>query len=262
MKHIMAAVLISSFIVQYLPAQDQAKPVTEQYLSLPPSWDDRIIYYHGFDKNPQEPEINLKGLKIMCTSPKTVDDGIFGKALSCDPKQPFRINGEALSVSKPLTFMTWWRLDEDMKEETCFHLITLSGKGIISNFVRGKGEWCALKEPTYISQIHGFGSIPNHNNPWGGRAFFEKGQWHHCAISVGNANEVKIYWDGKLKELIMAKGRKFAPDDVSVAEFGTNWLSHPMSIDEIIIVDRTLSEDEISEYVNALESLQRLTQKP
>ncbi len=249
--------LILSILVgaRLLAVEDAAKDLAEQYLTLPPSWAGRVVYYHGFEKSPGEAEMNLKGVKIACTSKDMADDGFFGKALKCDPKQPYRIAGEALSASKPLTLLAWWRLDEEMKDESCFHLITLCGRGHIASFVRGKGEWCGLREPTYISQIHGFTDIPNHNNPWGGRAVFPKGEWHHCAISVGNANEVKIYWDGKLRETITAKGRRFAPDDTSVAEFGSNWLGHPMSIDEVVITDRVLSEDEIANYVKAMESL-------
>jgi hypothetical protein len=248
----------TAFLVLAAGLRSAAVDVPGPHLLLPPGWERSVVFHHGFGKGAAEPEINTARLRIVSTGVSMTEDGLIDRALVCDPGQPYRIEGDALSVARPVTVMLWWRLDEAMRDETNFNLITLAGRGHIASFVRGKGEWCALREPTRISQIHGFKDIPNHNNPWGGKADFERGQWHHCAITVGNGSDVKIYWDGLLREAIAAKARKFAPEDVRTAELGANWLAHPMSIDQVIVLNRVLSAEEISAYVSSTMALHRL----
>lgn len=236
-----------------LPA---AKP--REFLYLPPAWADRVVFYHSFENGADRPEINrLDGkLRGHQTEPAA---GLTGRAYRApDPKEKkasLQLDSPALSPNRPLTVMLWYRLDAPMREETSFQLLRIGGKGHIASFVHGKGEWCALKEPTYISQVHGFPEIRNHHNSWGGRVWFEPGEWHHAAITVANASEVRIYWDGQLREEIGIKGRLFQEGDCSWVHLDPNWLHHPMSIDEVIICDRALTADEIACYVRAVRAL-------
>ena len=230
----------------------------EQWPYLPPAWSERVVFYHAFEQGMDQPAINRAGLEIRGEkTPRAT--GLVGRgyrAANQYAKQtPLTIQGGGLSVHKPLTLMHWWRLDAPMEPETSFQLLRLGGSGHISSFVRGKGDWCALREPTYISQVWGFPGISNYNNPWGGPAWFKDGEWHHVAITVANAREVRIYWDGVLRETILAKGRPFREGDVRVAALDCNWLYHPMTIDEVILLDRALRPEEVAQYVLAVRQL-------
>jgi hypothetical protein len=240
-------------------------PPTEkpkEFYYLPPAWANRVVFYHSFEKGVDQPEINL--LKAQARGEKgSMSEGLTGQAYkaanSYQKKKTLELHSPGLSPDKPLTVMLWFRLDAPMKEDTSFQLIKLGGpKGYISSFVRGKGEWCALKEPTYISQVYGFPDIRNHHNSWGGRVWFEPGVWHHVAITVANASEVRIYWDGQLREAIGLKGRLFQLGDCTYAHLDPNWLYHPMSIDEVIVCDRALTAEEIANYVTAVRALSAL----
>jgi hypothetical protein len=244
-------------------AEETAPPVKpKEFIYLSPAWSDRVVFYHSFEKDVNQPEINLLNGKLRGERTEAVE-GLTGRAYKApnpkEKKAPLQLDSPALSPNKPLTVMLWFRLDAPMKEETSFQLIKIGGpKGYISSFVHGKGEWCALKEPTYISQVHGFPDIRNHHNSWGGRVWFEPGEWHHAAITVANASEVRIYWDGALREAIGIKGRLFQEGDCTYANLDPNWLHHPMSIDEVIVCDRALTGDEITGYVTAVRALAAL----
>lgn len=231
---------------------------SQSFLYLPPAWADRVVFYHSFEKAVDQPELNRIQAQVLGAKTEPAE-GLAGRAYQPpDPKEkkaPLRLNSALLSPHKPLTVMLWFRLDAPMKEETCFQLIQIGGKGHIASFVHGKGEWCALKEPTYISQVHGFPGIRNHHNSWGGRVWFEPGVWHHAAVTVANASEVRIYWDGKLREAIGVKGRLFQDGDCTWVQPGPSWLHHPMSVDEVIVCDRALTGDEIADYVTAARAL-------
>ncbi len=239
-------------------AQENSDPGAN-YLLLPPSWSDRVVFYHTFAHGVQQPEINLLHAEIRGDDLSTAD-GLLGKGYtnpnSYAKQTPLSLHSPALSVAHPLTVMVWWRLDAAMKDDTCFGLLTLSGPaGYISNFVRGKGEWCGLSEPTFISQLYYFPDITNYNNPWGGNAWTKAGTWHHVAITVANAGEICIYWDGKLRERLQAKGRPFRDGDVTTAKIGCSQFYTPMTLDELIVVDRALSAEEIAGYVQSVQGL-------
>lgn len=129
------------------------------------------------------------------------------------------IHSPALSIHKPLTGMFWWRLDEPMKEEPGFGVLALRGKGWLSAFVAGKGPWCALKEPARVFQCYNFPGMENCNDVWGGRAWFEPGVWHHTAITASGLG---------------------------------------MTLDDVVILDRALSGDEIPAYITAAKALARV----
>lgn len=240
-------------------AQSTAQP-GPGFFYLPPAWEKRVIFYHSFESGLNQPEINLANAAIRGYQTEPVN-GFAGRGYRM-PKYkpngaeaPFMVSSPAFSLHKPLTAMLWWRLDEPMKEETCFDLLALTGPGHVASFVRGKGEWCALREPTYISQVYNFPGLGNHNNPRGGRAWFEAGDWHHVAISVSTASEVAIYWDGAQREIIAVKGRAFVEGEGLNIMPGANGLYHPMTIDEFMVIDRALTAEEIASYTTAMRAL-------
>lgn len=224
-----------------------------EFLLLPPSWADRVVFYHAFEQGLARPEINTVAVRVQGNC-AVQTNGLTGNGCA----SPLRLTSPGLSVHQPLTVMAWWRLNAPMQETTGFGLLQLFGTGYIANFVAGKGDWCALREPTRISQIINFPNIKNVANPWGGRAWFEPGTWHHVALTVSAAAEVRIYWDGRLKETILVRGRPFQAGDTTALEIGgVNAVGggHPLTLDEVIVANRALSSEEIADYYLAVQKL-------
>lgn len=174
-------------------------------------------------------------------------------------KGSYVLRSPALSVHKPLTAMFWWRLDEPMNEETGFGVLALRGQGWISSWVAGKGPWCGLKEPTFVFQCYNFPGMENVNDVWGGRAWFEPNVWHHAAITVSGAADIRIYWDGKLRTQYAPKGRLFKEGEINSLELGPNGNSPAMTLDEVIVLDRVLTESEITAYITAIRALAQVS---
>lgn len=240
-------------------ANDEKKHPASRFMYLPPDIEKRVVFYHSFEKGLARPEIDLVGGKLSCGSKETAP-GLTGRGLKVrDPKaarNPLRLKSPALSPHRGITVSMWWRPDEPMKDDTCYHLASLRGKGYISSFVRGKGQWCALKRPTFVFQLYNFPGIANRNDIWTGGARVDTGTWHHIAMTVAVGSEVRVYWDGKLRVRYSVKGRSLRPEDgVSLAEFGPTWLFHPMTLDEIVVLDRALTGEEIADYVTAVRRL-------
>ncbi|MDP6113976.1 MAG: hypothetical protein QF437_12555 [Planctomycetota bacterium] len=230
--------------------------VKESLTYIPPGLAGRVVFYHSFEDGTR-PEVNELGAKVLGMKSEPVP-GLAGKGRRMPPgsgKDPYRLVSPSLSPDRPLTISMWWRLDKPMKPETCFHLVTLRGKGIVANFVRGKGTWCALKEPTFVFQVYYWGDIRNHNNPWAGTAWFEPQEWHHVAMTFANASEIRTYWDGKLRSSHAIKGRQFRKGDGGQVDLGSSWLFHPMTIDEVMVLDRALAADEVKDYVTTVRKL-------
>jgi hypothetical protein len=145
-----------------------------------------------------------------------------------------------------------------MAAETCFHLLTLSGGGMVSNFVRGRGEWCGLGEPTYVIQIYNYEGIANVNGIWHGNAWMEPQVWHHVAMVFANATDVTVYWDGSPRSHHAIKGRPFNVRDGGTLEIGPDWLFHPMTLDDVMVLDRALTAAEVAAYVQAVQRLREV----
>ena len=227
-------------------------------LYLPPDLEDRVLFYHSFERGVKKPEIDLLRGKISCGKMELAE-GFAGRGLKCSDrraaKSPLRVHSSALSAHRPLTVMMWWRLDAPMQEATCYHLIRLGGKGYVAAFARGKGKWCALRRPTFIFQVQSFSGIANRNDHWTGHAWVEPGAWHHIALTVATASDIRVYWDGRQRIRYGIKGWSFQKGDTSSLELGASWLFHPTTIDEVVVLDRALDEQDLRDYVEATAKL-------
>lgn len=237
-------------------------------LLLPPAYDGRVLVYHSFSQGADKPELNAAKATVEVEG-GAVADGFTGRGLAVRPakehKQPLgiRLVSPAFSVHRPLTVMFWWRLDAPMRETTWLGLLKIGNhrgrhNGYIANFVAGKGKWCGLKEPTYISQLQKLPGLTDRNMPWGGRVWSEPGQWRHLAMTVSGARQVDICWDGRHREMFQAKGRLFVEGDTNALIVGPEWHHFPMTIDEIVVLDRALSAEEIAAYVTASRALRAI----
>jgi len=231
----------------------------DAFLYLPPKIVDRVVFYHSFEKGVKQPEINTLGAKLTAAenppAEGLTDAGYQTGSGKAAKKGGFVLQTAALNVSKPLTVMFWWRLDEPMTETTGFNVVALRGKGWISNFVAGKGPWCGLKEPTYCFQNYNFPGMENCNDVWGGRVWIEPNVWHHAALTVSGAADIRIYWDGHVRTRHAPKGRLFKEGEISSAELGTSGNGPAMTLDEVLVLDRALSADEIAAYITAVQQL-------
>lgn len=232
-------------------------------LYLPPRWSERVTFYHSFERGLAEPAINAADASVE-GPPTKETEGYVGQGYRSSPC-PEGVGGQltlrssAFSAHRPLTVMMWWRLDAPMKAETTYHLINLRGKGYISSFVHGKGRWCALERPTVVLQVYNFPGISNHNGiRGGGDPWVKAGQWHHAALTVEAGSEVRAYRDGALERRHVIQGSLFTEGDTREVRLGNRCGGHPMTIDEVIVVDRALGKQEIRDYIEACERLKEV----
>jgi hypothetical protein len=234
--------------------------------TVPPELESRVQFRHSFETSIEKPEQNAIGSKLEQSGGSITEQGFLGKGfkvadVSDNKSKPLRIISESLSPDKPLTIMLWWRLDEEVPETGAYGILHLghTGKGgYISCFVRGKGDWCGLKQPTWIYQFHNFPELANNNNTWTGRAATKAGDWHHTALTISNAKEISWYQDGQLKLKFIAKGRDLSKGELRHMDIGNAHQRQPMTIDELLVLDRALSATEIADYYAGAIKLQEI----
>jgi hypothetical protein len=244
-------------LVSLAHAQPDLAARADRFLYLPPAWAERVVYYHSFDAALGQADINDLGASLAA-APVQATTGFAGlgcaEGLGPDRKLGYQISSDGLSPHLPLTLMCWFRLDAEPSETAWYNLLRLwGGNNYVTHFVAGKGEWCGLQEPTFIYQVVNFPGIPLYHNSWGGRPAFAPGEWHHVAMTVANAANVRFYRDGALVENILVKGQSFREGEVNAATFGDGGL--PMTVDEVLVLDRALRAEEIAEYVAAARQL-------
>ena len=119
-------------------------------------------------------------------------------------------------------------------------ILHIQGKGIISNFVRGKGEWCGLQKPCAVFQVYYFPGIGNVNGLYDGaiwdRGMLKAGVWHNTVLTIAAGHSLYLYTDGQVVCHVETTGRPFAPEDgIRSVSFGSE---APMLIAEVMVVDR------------------------
>ena len=135
-----------------------------------------------------------------------------------------------------------------------FHLG--GGKGFVSHFTRGKGTWCALEKPAGILQIYNLPGIKNLNGiydrDWLANVDLRAWTWHHTALVFRGASLVEVYTDGAKAWEVRTRGRSFrAEDGIKALAVGARY-GAPVVIDEVIVLRRALTSEEIADYVAAV----------
>ena len=69
------------------------------------------------------------------------------------------------------------------------------------------------------------------------------------------AADVGIYWDGQLRTRHTPKGRLFREGEINSMELGASGNGPAMTLDEVVVLDRTLNADEILGYMTAVKAL-------
>jgi len=240
------------------PAYDSPAP----YLSLPPAFEDRLLYYNAFELPDGAPEICDRRL-AQPVKLETRADGARGRCAMTGTGKELQLRSDAFSPHLPLTVSFWWALQQDAKADGGFGLVQLSGKqGYVSHFSRGKGEWCALRRPAGILQVYHFPGIQNVNgiydDDWMAHLDLKAGAWHHTALAFNGASLVEVYTDGRLAWKVRLRGRPFRSDDqLHSLSIGTR-SGTAMAIDEVLVLRRALAAGEIADYVAALRHMREV----
>ena len=235
--------------------------------AVPPAWEDRVVFRHSFGTAIAVPEQNTGAIVLEQTGGRLVPDGLIGNGFrlpdfSEGTAKSLTLRSPAFSPDKPLTVMLWWRLDQDVAETGGYGILTLNHNakpGYLTCFIAGKGEWCALKQPTWVYQFYNFPGLGNDNNVWTGRAVTQAGVWHHTALTVANRREIAWYQDGVHRNGFIVRGRDLGKDELSALTIGGYRQLQPMTIDEFLVLDRALSAAEIAEYVRAAGALAEMS---
>jgi len=241
--------------VRTTPAYDSVTP----HVALPPWFEDRLLYYNSLDGPEGAPEID-KTAAHQAGQITTGPDGMRGGCAVAKEGQALQLRGEAFSPHRPLTVAFWWALGEDGQIDSSFGLFHLTnGKGFVSHFSRGKGEWCALERPVAVLQVYYLPGIANVNGIYDGNLAahleLKAGVWHHTALVFQGASLVEVYTDGAEAWQTRLKGRPFSEDDKlhDLAIGGRYGL--PVALDEVMILGRALTAEEIAEYVTAVRQM-------
>lgn len=225
---------------------------------LPPSFEDRVIYYNSFEGEGGLPEINKPNAEQVGQVSPTA--GIRGRGIVGPPALELR--SLAFSPHRPLTVSFWWALQQDGQPESNFVLVTLTnGHGFVQHFSRGKGDWCALQRPAAVLQVYYLPGIPNINGIYDGdlaaHMDLRAGVWHHCALTLNGGSLIRVYADGRETWRVRINGRRFAQqDDLRQLMLGNIWTDGlPVALDEVMVFDRALAEEEIRTYVTAVRQM-------
>lgn len=234
---------------------------TSDLLSLPPSWNNRVIYYQSFEQEDGAPDINASGLEIM-EMMKTDANGIRGHCAVPGNTGTILLNGEAFSPHKPLAVSFWWALQEDATKDSGFGLFHLTnGRGFISHFARS-GPWCALDRPAGVLQVYYLPDIKNVNGIYDrdfmAHAELKVGSWHHTVLVFTAGSLISLYLDGNKVFQIRVTGRSFQESDQLHEMILGNRDKFPVSLDEIVILNRPLQDEEIATYYKAIRQMNQI----
>jgi hypothetical protein len=228
------------------------------YLSLPPDWEDRVIYYQSFEHKNGQPDINAADLELMETM-NTRTGGIRGRCGVPEDARSVQLRGMALSPHQPLAVSFWWALQEDADKDSGFGLFHLTnGRGFVSHFARS-GPWCALDRPAGVLQVYYLPDIKNVNGIYDrdlmAHVELKDGVWHHTAVVINAGSFVSLYTDGEKLFEIRITGRSFRESDqLNHVILGSSG-GLPVALDEIIILNRPLLDEEIASYVQAVRQM-------
>lgn len=228
------------------------------HLGVPPALEDRLIYYNGFEQVGGRAEADAAST-AQVGNVNSIPEGMRGRGALTGKSGALQLRSPEFSPHKPLTVMFWWALEEDAKAESGFGLVHLQGKGIVSHFAAGKGPWCALQRNAAVLQVYYFPGIQNVNGiydtDWAAHVALKAGAWHHTALVINGASLVEVYTDGRLAWKVRLDGRPFREDDkLSDLTLGTRG-TPGLLIDEVLILRRALTADEIAGYCTAIRQM-------
>jgi hypothetical protein len=231
------------------------------HLSIPASWEDRVIYYQSFEREDGGADIDAADLEVVETM-KTFANGVRGRCAMPGSAKSILLSGDAISPHRPLAVSFWWALQEDATSDSGFGLFHLTnGRGFISHFARS-GPWCALDRPAGVLQVYYLPGIKNVNGIYDrdfmAHAELKSGVWHHTALVLTAGSLVSLYLDGERVFQIRTTGRSFHESDQLHEMILGSSGGLPVALDEVVVLDRPLIDEEIATYVKAIRQMNQI----
>lgn len=237
-------------------------PVLAFSQNFPEYFKNSLIYYNNFDNG----KINPYGIKEKIKKEHILEKGFAGKSYLSFAKwkDGVILISDKLSPANSLTISVWWALKEKHKEGSSFQILGLRGEGYISVFTRGGGKdrWCALKKPAGVLQVYNFPGIRNINGIYkrniGAVLNLDGKKWNNTVITFTAGTNIKLYQNGNLFAEYNLSGRDFEKKDkINFLSFGYEGMEE-VYFDEILILNRVLSADEVKEYFNMIKGLKEM----
>ncbi len=236
-----------------------AQGTATDLFGIPPAWEDRVIFYAGFEGGDGKPELNLADLEVRAM-PTAAVNGVFGRAgAPTAGRRTLVVSGAALSPHRPVAISFWWSVRTPVKVNGGFGLWHLDGgRGMCSLFARG-GPWCGLRDTAAVFQVYYLPGIHNVNGIFDRRIRetldLSPGAWHHTAIVFTAASAAAVYIDGRRVFSTRLRGREFAATDrLNRMTFGSGH-GTPVALDEVMVLNRPLTAAEIADYVRAVRQM-------
>lgn len=255
------ATFVSAVVAAGLAASDPAVGGVEisPWLGIPPAFETRVVYYNGFSRPDGSPEIDRINAEPRCQIAVTPDGFLGPGAMIATNDHALHLISPAFSPHRPVSFFLWWALAGQHQPESCFGILHLQGRGIVSHFSRGKGEWCALQRPAGVFQVYYFPGIQNVNGIYdfdlAAHLDLSPDVWHHTALVISGASLCELYTDGRLVFSVRIAGRNFEEADALYdLTFGSPF---PMKIDEAMVLNRALSADDVAYYYTATSQMRQ-----
>ena len=189
-------------------------------------------------------------------------DGIRGRCATPGESKSIGLSGAAVSPHRPLAVSFWWALQEDANKDSGFGLFHLTnGRGFVSHFARS-GPWCALDRSAGVLQVYYLDGIKNVNGIYDrdfiAHSRLKAREWHHTALVFNAGSLVSLYLDGEKVYQIRLTGRSFNESDQLHEMILGNRGEFPVALDEVIILNRPLLGEEISDYVMAVRQMNQI----
>jgi len=183
-----------------------------------PNWlGQGAIAYADFD-DPERADLrdSHTDIEVIRVPERSAGQGLIGGCANTTGST-IALRSNRFSPHRPWTLSFWWALPRDLPIDGGFGMFSLTGKGYIGAFVRGKGEWCALQRPAGVLQVYYFGGIQNVNDIYDGdlaaHLALQGGAWHHTAAVFRMGAVVDMLTDGRRVARIATTGRPFAEGD-------------------------------------------------
>ncbi|MFP4056818.1 MAG: hypothetical protein ACLF0G_08110 [Candidatus Brocadiia bacterium] len=239
------------------PAYESLTP----YITLPPAFEGRLLYYNGFERPDGQPEIDRsearQGGRLDLSA-----EGLFGRGAVTGEGKVLSLRSDAFSPHRPLTISLWWALEADLEVDQGFGLVHLGAKkGYVAHFCRGKGNWCALQRPAAVLQVYYVPGIKNVNGIYDrdlmAHLDLRRGVWHHTALVFRGGSLIEVYTDGETDWELRVRGRSFRQaDGFGQLTLGTRGTPR-MVIDEVLVLRQALRPADIRTYVAALRQMRQ-----
>jgi len=188
------------------------------------------------------------------------DDGKFGSALEFDGATTYVNcgNGPSLDITEAITVMAWVKFNAVDYKNSSGGLFTIAAKGYPDALEPHAGWWFSHDNRNngqgfnYTCFGHKTGGWAGGGNNLSGRNFqFNKGEWYHVAITVGESigkmyvNGTQLGADKPFANLVLSDTIR----DLTIGCASTSWYFNGL-IDEVAIFNVELEEDEIQAIMN------------